>query len=99
MIINATSNAFNNLSPAPVHGKHSKSRSQAADTDTTDTTADQLSISSENLVAANPPLKDVDAVVASLKTAVQESILGQPSLAKLAQAGSLAQSAVQLLQD
>jgi flagellin-like hook-associated protein FlgL len=98
MIINATSNAFNNLSPAPVHGKHSKSRSQAADTDTTDTTADQLSISSENLVAANPPLKDVDAVVASLKTAVQ-SILGQPSLAKLAQAGSLAQSAVQLLQD
>ncbi len=102
MIINANSSPFNNVSPAPVHGKHGKRSASASDADQTQTSStddqNQLSVSQQNLISANPPLNDVETVLASLKSA-QQSMLSQPSQAMLAQAGSLSPNALQLLQE
>jgi hypothetical protein len=100
MIINTNSPApYSNVSHAHArHGKRSAARTDADPTQT-DSTDDQSSlVSNQNLISANPPLQDVDAVIASLKSASQ-GMLGQPSLAMLAQAGSISPSALQLLQE
>ncbi len=99
MIINTNSPApYASVSHAHAkHGKRAASRSDADQTPT-DSTDDQSLVSNQNLISANPPLQDVDAVIASLKSASQ-GILGQPSLAMLAQAGSISPSALQLLQE
>ena len=102
MIINTNSpDPYNNVSHAHArHGKRLAARNDADSTQTqSDSTDDQSSlVSNQNLISANPPLQDVDAVIASLKSASQ-GITGQPSLAMLAQAGSISPSALQLLQE
>jgi len=102
MIINANSTYLSNATPAHVHGKHKSRSASANDGDQTQNAAtddqDALSVSEQNLISANPPLQDVGAALASLKSA-QQGILGQPSQAMLAQAGSLSPNAAQLLQE
>ena len=60
--------------------------------------AEHLAVKENNLTAANSHLQDVDAAKATLDQ-VRKSILGQSRIAMLAQANSLPQSALQLLQE
>jgi flagellin-like hook-associated protein FlgL len=97
---------INNQTPyqflSPALAKRSKANSETSATTDADnspsassaSSADQLAVSENNLTAAIP---DMDAAKSSLEFA-RKSIMGQPSLAMLAQANSISPDALRLLQ-
>jgi flagellin len=98
MIINTDRLSANALQPTLARGKSANAPASQTAPETQFTPAgEQLAVRENNLTAANSHLQDVDAAKATLEQ-VRQSILGQPAKAILAQANSLPQSALQLLQ-
>lgn len=95
MIINTDRLPANVLRPAPARGKSANAAASPAAPG--NPAGEQLAVRENNLTAANSHLQDADAAKATLEQ-LRQSILGQPANAMLAQANSLRQSALQLLQ-
>ena len=95
MIINTDRLPANILQPARARGKSAKAPAPPAAPE--NSAGEQLAVRENNLTAANSHLQDADAAKATLEQ-LRQSILGQPANALLAQANSLRQSALQLLQ-
>jgi flagellin len=98
MIVN-TKPAFNPLPPAPAKRKPLATTRAADGAEKAPLTATgkQLAVSEDNFTAAASQIPDVDAALASTESA-RRSILGQPAMALLAQANSIPQAALRLLQ-
>lgn len=100
MIINSNMASANNL---PVGKTHRRSGSKAADPadnaaiEAAETADSKLSVSTENLTAAGSSIQDMNGAEESTEYA-RANILAQPGVAMLAQANSMPQSALRLLQ-
>jgi flagellin len=100
MIINTHTAPFNNLPTAPARpGKllaETRATEGAKKAQLT-LTGEPPAVSKENFTAVNSQIQDVNVAEESTEYA-RQSILGQPAMAMLAQANSMPQSALRLLQ-
>ena len=100
MIINSNMASANDLPTVKTHRRSGSNAVNPADNaaiDAAETADSKLSVSTENLTAAGSPIQDVNEAEESTENA-RANILAQPGVAMLAQANSMPQSALRLLQ-
>jgi hypothetical protein len=100
MIIDSNMAVANNLPAGKAHrrsGSKTVDPAENAAVAAAQTAASKLSVSTENLTAAGSPIQDANEAMKSTEYA-RASFLAQPGTAILAQANSMPQSALRLLE-